>query len=169
MQLHIGGTEVKEGWKILNALPLQGVDFVGDARDLGAFGDGSCSKVYASHVMEHIEIKSFHNVMKEIYRILSDDGAFYISVPDLEVLCKLFLSEGLNAEQRFHVMKMMFGGQVDEYDFHKIGLTHEIMIEYFRAAGFSTVERVESFGLFNDASEFRPYGVPISLNLIVYK
>lgn len=169
MQLHIGGIEVKEGWKILNALPLEGVDFVGDVRDLSRFQDGSCSKVYASHVMEHIGMKDFTSTLKEIRRILCDTGEFYFSVPDLEVLCKLFLRPELNATQRFHVMTMMFGGQDDEYDIHQIGLTSEFMVEYFRRAGFSRVKSANSFGLFNDTSEYKPYGVQISLNLIAYK
>ena len=34
MKLHIGGKEPKEGWKILNALDFEGVDFVGNVRCL---------------------------------------------------------------------------------------------------------------------------------------
>jgi len=170
MQLHIGGKEVKEGWKILNALPAEGVDFVGDVRDLSRFADGCCSKVYASHVMEHVGQKDFDAVMKEIHRILCKSGELYFSSPDLEVLCKLFLRPEFNMAQRFHIMRMMFGGQLDEYDFHYIGLTHEFMIDYLRRAGFSRVQRVKSFGLFNDTSEYVPYGIThMSLNLIAYK
>jgi predicted SAM-dependent methyltransferase len=66
-------------------------------------------------------------------------------------------------------MRMMFGGQTNEYDFHYIGLSHEIMLSYLQQAGFSKVGRVESFGLFNDTSDYKPYGFPISLNLIAVK
>jgi predicted SAM-dependent methyltransferase len=169
MQLHIGGKIIKEGWKILNALSSQGVDFVGDVRDLSRFQDGCCSMVYASHVMEHVGQKDFLNVIREIYRILSKSGEFYFSVPDLEILCRLFLRPDFDAAKRFHVMQMMFGGQANQYDFHYIGLTHEFMIEYFRKAGFSRVRRVKSFELFNDTSDYKPHGIPISLNLIAYK
>lgn len=169
MQLHIGGKEIKKGWKILNALPAPGVDFVGDIRDLSSFHDACCKKVYASHVMEHVGQKDFLATLKEIHRILCQDGEFYFSVPDLEVLCKLFLRPELDMSQRFHVMRMMFGGQVDEYDFHYIGLSAEFMINYFRLAGFSSVKRVISLGLFNDTSDYRPFQIPISLNFIAYK
>lgn len=169
LQLHIGGKEVKDGWKILNALPSDGVDFLGDVRDLSQFQDGCCEKIYASHVMEHIGQKDFLPTLKEIHRILSKAGAFYFSVPDIEVLCKLFLRSDLDASQRFDVMRMMFGGQVDEYDFHYIGLSAEFMMLYFRDAGFSSVRRVASFGLFNDTSNYKSYGSRISLNLIAYK
>jgi hypothetical protein len=35
-----------------------------------------------------------------------------------------------------------------------------------RQAGFSKAVRVESFGLFQDTSDFKPYGFPISLNVV---
>ena len=38
-RLHIGGKQVKEGWKILNIQPGEGVEFVGDAADLSQFDD----------------------------------------------------------------------------------------------------------------------------------
>jgi len=166
IKLHIGGKQPKEGWKILNALDGEGVDFVGNVCDLSGFPDACCEEIYASHVMEHVGQKDFLPTLKGISRILDENGVLYFSVPDLEVLCSLFLDQRLNTEARYHVMRMMFGGQVDEYDFHYIGLCKEFMLEYFQLAGFGNVRRVESFGLFNDTSEYRPYGVPISLNLI---
>ena len=169
LMLHIGGKEAKEGWKILNAQALDSVDYVGDVRDLSAFQDESCRKIYASHVMEHVSQQDFLPTLKGIYRILCNGGEFYFSVPDLEALCKLFLDPKLEGAQRFHVMRMMFGGQVDEFDFHFIGLTAEFMTDYFKKAGFSSARRVQSFGLFNDTSDFCPYGSPISLNMIAVK
>jgi predicted SAM-dependent methyltransferase len=90
-------------------------------------------------------------------------------VPDLEVLCKLFLRPDLNTTQRFDVMRMIFGGQVDEYDFHQIGLSADFMMDFFRLTGFSSFKRVASFGLFSDNSTYEAYGVPMSLNFIAYK
>ena len=119
--------------------------------------------------MEHVGQRDFLSTLKGIRRILREGGEFYFSVPDLEVLCRLFLSPELDSAQRFHVMRMMFGGQTDDYDFHYIGLTNEFMGDYFSMAGFSSVKRVDSFGLFDDTSDYKPYGIPISLNLIAIK
>jgi predicted SAM-dependent methyltransferase len=169
MWLHIGGKEVKSGWKILNAINSEGVDFVGDVRDLNAFSDSCCEKIYASHVMEHIGQKDFSKTLKGIHRLLVTGGEFYFSVPDLDALCRLFVNPRLTGSERFHVMRMMFGGQTDDFDFHYIGLTYEFMLEYFNITGFSRIRRVENFGLFDDTSSYKPYGVPISLNLIATK
>jgi hypothetical protein len=43
------------------------------------------------------------------------------------------------------------------------------MNDYLREAGFLKVDKVGSFGLFNDTSDFKPYGFPISLNVIAVK
>ena len=45
MKLHIGGKEIKEGWKILNKKEGKGVDFVGDISDLSQFKDGSIEEI----------------------------------------------------------------------------------------------------------------------------
>jgi hypothetical protein len=43
------------------------------------------------------------------------------------------------------------------------------MIDFFGQAGFKKLERVKSFNLFKDTSDYAPYGQPISLNVIAIK
>jgi predicted SAM-dependent methyltransferase len=169
LNLHIGGLVAKPGWKILNAQPGEAVDLVGDVRDLGSFPEASCQRIYASHVLEHVDQNDFLPTLKGINRVLRPGGDLYVSVPDLDVLSRMFLDRTLTLEQRFHVMRMMFGGQMDQHDFHYIGLNEEILTGFLLQAGFSSIRRVDSFGLFSDTSDFRPYGVAISLNLIASK
>ena len=66
-------------------------------------------------------------------------------------------------------MRMAFGGQVDEHDFHKVGLTEEFAYSYLRGAGFSSARRVANFGLFDDTSSLEFLGVPVSLNIEAIK
>lgn len=168
-RLHIGGKEIKAGWEILNIQAGEGVDYVGDIKDLSQFSDGMFDLIYGSHVLEHIPQFQMVQTLAGLNRILSPDGQLFISVPDLEVLCRLFISTDLDKAARFHVMRMMFGGQVDPFDFHYVGLSSEILMDYLGAANFKFCKRVNDFGLFNDTSSYKPYGVPISLNLIAYK
>lgn len=169
LRLHIGGREVKQGWKILNIEPQEGVDYVGDIKDMSGFADESVDEIYGSHVLEHVSQLDILPTLKQFYRVLKPGGRLMVSVPDLEMLCKLFLADGITKEIRFHVMRMMFGGQTNAYDFHYIGLNHEFLQDYLIAAGFVDIKRVPSFGLFNDTSDFSPYGIPISLNLTACK
>lgn len=166
LRLHIGGMEAREGWKILNVQPGPGVDFVGDCLDLGQFGDDSVSEIYASHVLEHLGYRTeLRQALREARRVLIPGGTFRISVPDFEVLCRLFLLPTLNIEQRFHVMSMAFGGQLDAHDYHKTGLTWEFLSNYLHEAGFTQIRRVQEFGLFRDCSSLRFEGRLISLNV----
>jgi len=66
-------------------------------------------------------------------------------------------------------MRMMFGGQMDDYDFHNVGLTWAFALQYLGQAGFKTVRRVQEFGIFDDNSSFRVNGVLISLNVEAVK
>jgi predicted SAM-dependent methyltransferase len=169
MHLHSGGQERTDGWKVLNVQPGPHVDFVGDLRDLSQFADGSVDNVYASHVLEHVSQSDVPAVLRGVHRILPPAGKFMISVPDLDVLCHLFISPWASAEMKWHAMRMMFGGQMDPHDFHYVGFNELFLRDFLTQAGFSQVTRVASLGLFNDTSEFKPYGFAISLNVIAVK
>jgi predicted O-linked N-acetylglucosamine transferase (SPINDLY family)/predicted SAM-dependent methyltransferase len=170
LRLHVGGKQMMPGWKILNVQPGPGVEYVGDCTDLSRFADGSVDEIYASHVLEHLGyIVDLPHALAEFSRVLKKGGAARISVPDLEVLCRLFLDPGHTADDRMHIMRMIFGGQTDPHDFHFVGLTFEFLSAYLSKAGFERVERVTDFGLFEDASLIRFSGVRISLNVIAYK
>ena len=169
MKLHIGGKEVKEGWKILNIQKNYGVDFVGDISDLSQFDDNSIEEIYASHVLEHVAQKNVEKTLKEIHRVLIKNGKFYVSVPDMDILCKVFIDPKAPQQVKMSVMRMMFGGQTDEFDFHYFGWNDEFMKDYLFKTGFKKIERVKSFSLFKDTSDYAPFGPPISLNVIAYK
>lgn len=169
-RLHIGGEAPREGWKILNARPGQHVDYVGDLRDLSQFADQTFDLVYASHVVEHLPYQEdLPKALAGIRRVLKEGGRFMVSVPDLTTLCRLFLHPQGDSGSRFEIMRMMFGGQVHEFDFHYVGLTDEILAGYFQASGFSEVYRVKELGIFEDTSSMRYRGVLISLNMVAVR
>ena len=170
MRLHIGGTQKMPGWKIFNVQPAPEVDYLGDCTDLSQFADGSVDEIYASHVLEHLGYNDkLPRALSEFHRVLKPAGAARISVPDFEVLCRLFIDPRHSPSDRFHIMRMAFGGQVDPHDFHYVGLSFEILAEFLRVTGFSRIERTGDFGLFDDTSALRFSGTPISLNIIAYK
>ena len=170
LRLHIGGQAPKAGWKILNIQPGPHVDLIGSCTDLDQFTDGSVAEVYASHVLEHLNyVQELPHTLKEIHRILAPAGQLYISVPDLEQLMRLATHKGLGSTDRFMVMRMMFGGQTDDYDFHKVGLTWEFLCHFLANAGFSYATRVVEHNIFSDTSSMRFAGELISLNVIAHK
>ena len=101
----------------------------------------------------------------EWHRVLKAGGALFVSVPDLDVLVRLYQNETLSISDRFFVMRMIYGGQVDEHDFHYTGFDEDLLAQLLRAAGFCEVRRVDEFGLYDDTSIMKKFGVPISLNV----
>lgn len=170
-KLHIGGTFVSPGWEIMNAVPGPHVDHQGNAKDLTRFADCTFDEVYASHVLEHFDYNNELQVtLSEWYRVLKPFGRLYVSVPDLNVLAKLFLDKvRLTVEERFFVMRMIFGGHVDTHDYHFVGLNEEFLQDYLGAAGFANIRKVDTFGFFQDSSSAHYKDVMISLNLVAEK
>ena len=170
MRLNIGGNEALAGWQVFNLQPGPGVDHVGDCSDLSRFADESVDEIYASHVLEHLGYaEKLPRALAEFHRVLKKGGDAKISVPDFDVLCRLFLEAKPGSAERILVMRMAFGGQLDPYDFHYVGLSFDIFSDLLKRAGFSSIERAGEFGLFNDTSVQRFHGVPISLNVIARK
>ncbi|NJR69747.1 MAG: methyltransferase domain-containing protein [Synechococcales cyanobacterium CRU_2_2] len=172
MKLHIGGKETHPDWKILDVLPRPEVDFVGNANDLSQFSDDSITSIYASHVLEHFYYgldNELINVLKEWCRVLIPGGQLLISVPDLRNLCWLYSNPEASVMERHHLMRIMFGGQTDQYDVHKVGFDIDTLALYLMEAGFDDMEPIDEFGLFQDCSVLKIMGIPVSLNLIATK
>ena len=89
-----------------------------------------------------------------------------LSVPDLDILAHLLLQRhALDVNQRFLVMRMMFGGHTHAHDHHRVGLNQEFLAAFLDRAGFVKLQRVTRHGLFADTSDAVVAGTPISLNL----
>ncbi len=170
-KLHIGGVIASPGWEVFNVTPGDYVDHLGDASDLSRFADETFGTLYASHILEHFDYRDqLLAVLREWWRVLQPGGEIYISVPDMATLCHFFLArDRVDINDRFQVMRMMFGGHMDPYDYHLIGFDQDILVDYLLAAGFGEFRRVSEFGFFDDASRYRFQNQLISLNLIARK
>ncbi len=169
-KLHIGGQVRASGWEVLNTVPAPYVDHVGNANNLIQFRDSTFTEIYASHIVEHLDYKDeLITTLKEWNRVLVPGGKISISVPDMDVLAQLFLSDQLDLQERYMVMRMMFGGHMDKYDYHVVGLNEEFLTEFLESAGFESIRRVKEFGVFNDTSAMVYMGTLISLNVMAEK
>lgn len=170
-KLNIGGEQAHPEWEIFNIQPGEHVDHVGDAQDLSCFADETFDEIYASHILEHFDFNgSLPAVLKHWYRVLKPGGKMYISVPNLEVLCRFFaMKDEFTFKQRLMLMHMMFGGHSSNHDYHYTGFDFDILAHFLANAGFTRMIPVEELGIFEDTSVVCIKGVPISLNVIVLK
>jgi predicted SAM-dependent methyltransferase len=171
-KLHIGGWVATSGWEVLDANAGPAVDHVGNAADLSRFPDDTFAEIYASHVVEHFDYRDgLLATLKEWWRVMASGGILYVSVPDLDVLARLFVDrEKCSVQDRFLIMRMIFGGHLDPHDYHLVGLNEEFLADFLLTAGFIELRRVNGpFGLFQDTSAMLFKDVAISLNMTCRK
>ena len=170
-KLHIGGEHAHPDWEIFNIQKGPNVDHIGDAKDLSRFEDETFDELYASHVVEHFDYNGqLLGVLKEWYRVLKPEGKLYISVPDMDVLCQLFREcKGWGPKASFEIMRVMFGGHIDQYDYHYVGFDYNILAAFLNQAKFQKLKRVKSFAIFEDASRIFVGNIPISISVIALK
>ena len=170
-KLHIGGKVTSPDWEIYNILDLEGVDHQGNAKDLSRFENDTFESLYASHVLEHFDYQEeLEETLAEWKRVLLPEGNLYVSVPDVDKLAELILDkQNLDFSERFFAMRMLFGGQTDQYDFHKVGLNEEFLTHFLIRTGFVDITRTDDFGFFKDTSTKVYKDTWISLNMIAKK
>jgi glycogen(starch) synthase len=172
IKLHLGGQEPRSDWKILDIEPRPEVDFTGDAANLSQFDDGSVETIYASHILEHFHYllnNELLTTLTEWYRVLQPGGQLMVSVPNLQTLCWLYLNPSLMPMERHKLMRIMFGGQINEYDVHRVGFDPDTLTIYLQQAGFVDCTLVSEFGLFDDCSTLKILNTLISVNMIATK
>jgi len=159
-RLHIGGEKkhISPEWEIFNVVDEDWVDHKGDAIDLSRFEDETFDAVYASHVLEHFDFNSkqggsLHHAMTEWKRVLKTGGMLMISVPSLDRMCELFLDKTLPFEDRLQIMRMIYGGHTNKYNYHYVGFDKDLLLSVFKNAGYKKVWEVEKFGIFKDSSQ----------------
>ena len=138
---------------------------------MSRFEDQTFDELYASHIIEHFDYNGpLQKALKEWCRVLKPNGKLYLSAPDMEMLCKWFtMWERFTFQERFQIMRTMFGGHVGQYDYHYVGLYFEILNSFLTEAGFQKVLKVKYFSIFDDASRLCLEGIPISVNVIAFK
>lgn len=167
--LNVGGISKRAGWINVNAKAGPGTHLEADMSNLRMFPDNSVTAIYSSHTFEHVPFRSnasAFTTLQEWHRVLRSGGRLMIAVPNIRVLATAILDDALSLGERMMVLKMVYGAQTDEYDFHYAGYDLELLSAFLTSANFCEIEEVESFGLFADTSTLTFRGYQISLNVV---
>lgn len=140
-QLILGSSQKIPRWMTYDIAP--GADYLGNITRLKIFPDSSMTKVYASHVLEHVTCDEAKIALREIHRILKPSGEIFIAVPDLENMSQLFQTEfsRLALDIMFGVNRRLSDWQPQ----HKYGYTRAILKQELEEAGFTDIQTFEPF------------------------
>lgn len=115
------------------------VEIVADARKI-PLPDEHCDHVYSQECLEHFPWKETRSVLAEWCRVVKRGGTIRVEVPDFLAACQQVLNADTE-EMDFAIQQIIFGGQVNQFDFHFAGLTPRMLARLFSENGF-TVEAV---------------------------
>lgn len=129
------------------------------------FKDGTADLVYISHCLEHIPFGDAITALTEWNRVLKSGGKLRISVPDFDLLLKIY--EDNNNDMNL-ILQPLMGGQNYKYNFHYNVFNFESLKSLLLEAGFAQVNRWE-YGKdeFSSLPDFS--GLSIYLNDKSYK
>lgn len=140
MKLHIGcGKKYIEGFKHMDVINHDHIDYVCDARKLKMIADQSVSEIYACHILEHVKRDEVLDVLKEWNRVLKKDGVIRIAVPNFEAV----VDEYMQVKQLNKFQGLLYGGQTYDYNFHHIAFDFDSLESFLLDAGFTQVERYD--------------------------
>jgi predicted SAM-dependent methyltransferase len=170
--LNLGSGEVAlEGFTNVDALAdAPNVDVVADLSEPLPFGDGEADLIYAAHVLEHFPTDVVPRLLADWRRVLHAGGLLLVAVPDLELIARTLVDErpGWFTPPHNPWLGAIYGGQKDEYDFHKTGFTAPWLAGLLTDAGFGSVQRVARFrevGAADTSFSPVPFGSNLSLNM----
>lgn len=132
------GSRIMEGFKHHDIKPLPNIDYACDLFDIEQHvRPGTVSELHFTHALEHFPKVQTPDILDLCYRLLHVGGRLYIEVPNFAWHARLVL-EGKDRDAVYYA----FGGQLDEWDFHKTGFTPKILTEELEDAGFTLAEPI---------------------------
>lgn len=141
--LHLGcGGRRAPGHCNVDITPQDSVDICDNVMTLERFPDDYASSIYACHVLEHFSHAEAVEVLKTWFRVLAPGGVIRISVPDIDRIVQTYMKNWKHFQTDGHSpwIGLLYGGQTDQYDFHKTGWNYCWMRHIMRGIGFVEIE-----------------------------
>ena len=134
-KLHLGcGTRIIPGFINVDIRQVHPEIHVDNVATLETIEDRSVELIYASHVLEHFGRYEVEKVLHCWLSKLCKGGILRLSVPNLRKVASLYLSGEYSAEQMYG---FLYGGQMHDFDFHKIIFDYESLERILKQVGFS--------------------------------
>lgn len=152
-----GGMDVAfPGYKMVTVDIREDVnpDYRCDIRHL-PFDNNSFDLVYNSHVLEHFGRWECKDLLKEWLRVLKPGGTLKTIVPNIDWALQAFEEKkALKPEFKHHVYNVLYGGQTNDYDYHKNGWNEETLNLTLRELGLVNIKfEKKGYNLYADAEK----------------
>lgn len=176
MKLHLGcGKLLLEGYTNIDLASKADV-----CHDIKSFEDmydnNTIDEIYICHVLEHFSRREIINVLTEYNRILKLGGTLRIAVPDFDAVIDMYNSDKRNV---YDLMGLLYGGQRNELDYHKIVFTFDTLKNVLECCGFTDVAKYDAWEFLGEtlddySKSYLPHmdrinGKLVSLNVICKK
>lgn len=141
MKLHIGcSNKYLKGWKHADIKNLEHIDYVVNLKNLKeVIGEDKASHIYACHVLEHFSRHEVDNVLMNWKSVLKPGGILRLSVPDIEAVVEYY-----NENKDLSILRgLLWGGQRDLYDYHKIGFDYNDLKTRLESLGFKNIKKYD--------------------------
>ncbi len=165
--LHLGcGTRRLLGYIHVDSRSEVKPDVVADVTDLHHFSDDYADLIYACHVLEHVSKPDVGRTLTEWHRVLKPGGVLRLSVPDFDVMARLYLEEGVHL---IRLLGLLYGGQDYQGNAHHSTYNYETLAHRLAIVGFHSVRRWRPKKVlpkgYDDYSLAKINGKSVSLNI----
>lgn len=152
------------------------VDLYDDEADVRAdicelpYENGTIDEIVAYQVIEHIPYNKSEDMFKEMYRVLKVGGTAKVETPDIDVVCRKILEEGLQDKWIYNLVGEYYRPwDKDRYEdwehnaasIHRNPWNYERLVRLATSAGFTGFTRY--------TSELYPYEENMAVCLTKYQ
>ena len=111
-------------------------DINADVRSL-TYEDNSVDEILAIHLFEHFSPYEAYKILAEWHRVLKTGGKLVLELPDIEELCKQFVTA--DKSKRYVLINCIYGTMPTTP--HLFGWYEEILMDHLRTIGFRVMKR----------------------------
>jgi len=132
-----------------------------DIRKPLPFPNGSASRIFAEHVLEHVTHQEAWRFLEECFRVLAPNGVVRIAIPDVE---RMFSNMTMDYQQAVQKdvggdgsFKAAIKAAVFEHG-HQAAWTQEMLFTFMESIGFEAFDRDAGFSKFPDLVGVEQHG-----------
>jgi ubiquinone/menaquinone biosynthesis C-methylase UbiE len=141
LKLHVGcGKRFIPGFVHIDQAPFPHVDHLQDIRKLDKFEDGVAELIYACQVIEYFDREEVFEVLKEWIRVLAPGGILRLSVPNFQVITKLY-SAGMPLEWFLGTLYGKISDGKSGHVYHKTTYDEPSLAALLSSVGLTNVRR----------------------------